>query len=148
MPIYIITNVPATGVGAMVNADRLTQARGLIDSDDDYAPVELLAELLGIMGFTDTEIRLYRLLLEEQRTVAAIEAEMDVSERTVRKYLKRLHEKGFLQREVLTEDRLKYAYEAVPPQQAWERIKSDITSLIDAMDQLFTDLPTRFSEAE
>lgn len=131
-----------------MNADRLTQARELVDSANDYAPVELLGELLGIMGFTDTEIRLYRLLLNNQYTVAAIEREMDVSERTVRKYLKRLHEKGFLQREVLTEDRLKYSYEAAPPQQAWERIKADITTLIDAMDQLFADLPTQFSEAE
>lgn len=129
-----------------MNADRLTQAHDLINSDEDIAPVEMLAELLRLIGFTDTEIRLYRLLLQDQLTVAAVGEEMDVSERTIRKYLKRLQEKNFLRREALTEDRLKYAYESVPPQQAWQQIKVDLNSLINAMDELFAELPSQFFE--
>ena len=64
-------------------------------------------------------------------TIKQIEGELNVSERTVRKYVKILYMKGLIVRRVVEGERLKYIYKAIPIKKAWIKVKSEIEKTLD-----------------
>lgn len=93
-------------------------------------PLELLNVILGFLNFKSVEIKIYNLLLKSSLTIKQIEKQLNLSERTIRKYIKRLDEEGFIIRTVEQGKRLKYVYVAVPVQEAWEKVKGKIEKIL------------------
>ncbi len=94
-------------------------------------PVELLNIIFSFLNFKSIEIKIYNLLLKTSLTIKQIEKKIDVSERTIRKHIKRLDEEGFIVKKVVHDKRLKYVYSAVPIQDTWEKVKGKISKIID-----------------
>ncbi len=93
-------------------------------------PVELLSIIFTFLNFKSVEIKIYNLLLKTSLTIKQIEKQLNISERTIRKYIKRLDEEGFIIRTVEQGKRLKYVYRAVPVQETWEKVKDKIEKIL------------------
>lgn len=93
-------------------------------------PIELLNIILVFLNFKSVEIRIYNLLLKTSLTIKQLEQQLNISERTIRKYIKRLDEEGFIIKKVEQGKRLKYVYVAVPIQEAWEKVKDKIEKIL------------------
>jgi predicted transcriptional regulator len=93
-------------------------------------PVELLNIIFTFLNLKSVEIKIYNLLLKTSLTIKQIEKQLNISERTIRKYIKRLDEEGFIVRTVEQGKRLKYVYRAVPVQEAWENVKDKIENIL------------------
>jgi len=107
-------------------------------------PVELLNVIFTFLNFKSVEIKMYNLLQKTSLTIKEIEQQLNISERTIRKYIKRLDEEGFIIKKVEQGKRLKYVYRSVPVQEAWEKVKdkiekilSDITNVLETKTMLF-----------
>jgi predicted transcriptional regulator len=107
-------------------------------------PVELLNVIFTFLNFKSVEIKIYNLLLKTSLTIKEIEQQLNISERTIRKYIKRLDKEGFIIKKVEQSKRLKYVYRSVPVQEAWEKVKdkiekilSDITKVLETKTMLF-----------
>ena len=64
-------------------------------------------------------------------TIKQIEKQLNLSERTIRKYIKRLEQEGFINKRVKQDKRLKYIYNAVPIQEAWKNVKNKIQKILE-----------------
>ena len=98
--------------------------------DERKKPVELLNVILGFLNFKSMEIKIYNLLLKTSLTIKQIEQQLNISERTIRKYIKRLDEEGFIVKKVEQGKRLKYVYMAIPIQEAWKKVKDKIEKIL------------------
>jgi len=94
-------------------------------------PVELLNIILEFLNFKPIEIRIYNLLLKSSLTVKQMERRLNLSERTIRKYIKRLEEEGFINKRVKQDKRLKYVYNAVPIQEVWKNVRNKIQKILE-----------------
>ena len=98
--------------------------------DERKKPVELLNVILGFLNFKSMEIKIYNLLLKTSLTIKQLEQQLNISERTIRKYIKRLDEEGFITKKVEQGKRLKYVYMAVPIQETWEKVKDKMEKIL------------------
>jgi len=94
-------------------------------------PIELLNVILGFLNFKPIEIKIYNLLLNSSLTIKQIQNLLNLSERTIRKYIRRLDQEGFIIKKVEEGKRLKYVYTAVPVQEAWKKVKRKIQEILD-----------------
>ena len=94
-------------------------------------PVDLLSVIFTFLNFKPVEIGIYNLLLKTSLTIKQIEQQLDISERTIRKYIKRLDDEGFITKKVAQDKRLKYVYRALPVQEAWEKVKDKISKILE-----------------
>ena len=101
---------------------------------------DLLNAVFELLNFKDVEIKLYNLLLKKPLTVNEIEQKLDISDRTIREYIKGLLERGFITREVLKEKRLKYVYSAIPIKEGWNRVRKELEEVIKEIDKVFSRL--------
>lgn len=99
-------------------------------------PTELLNTILGFLDFKTTEIKIYNLLLKSSLTIKQIERQLNLSERTIRKYIKKLSQDGFITRKVEQGKRLKYVYMAVPVQETWKKVKDKVQEILDAITKV------------
>ena len=99
-------------------------------------PTELLNSILGFLDFKKTEIKIYNLLLKSSLTIKQIERQLNLSERTIRKYIKKLGQDGFITRKVEQGKRLKYVYMAVPVQETWKKVKGKIQEILDKITKV------------
>jgi len=99
-------------------------------------PIELLNIILGFLDFKTTEIKIYNLLLKSSLTIKQIEKQLNLSERTIRKYIKKLIQEGFITRKVEQGKRLKYVYMAVPVQETWEKVKDKVQKILDEITKV------------
>ncbi|MEM0449164.1 MAG: helix-turn-helix domain-containing protein [Methanomassiliicoccales archaeon] len=83
---------------------------------------EALQVLMRFFNFKKAEISLYGLLLKSPLTIKEIQERMKVSERSIRKYLKKLEEEGFIVKRVVQGKRLKYVYQSVHLEEAWNKL--------------------------
>jgi len=96
-------------------------------------------EISGVLGQTKTvdvvcrwlhlreiEAQLYTLLSEREHTIEQILPKIGASERTIRKYIKGLLGIGLIDKRVLEEGRLKYAYLATPPEKILARMRQEL----------------------
>ena len=93
-------------------------------------PIELLNVILGFLNFKSVEIRIYNLLLKKSLTIKQLEEHLNLSERTIRKYIKRLDSEGFITKKVEQGKRLRYVYSAVPIRETWEKVKDKIERIL------------------
>jgi predicted transcriptional regulator len=93
-------------------------------------PIQLLNIILGFLNFKSVEVKIYNLLLKTSLTIKQIEKQLNISERTIRKYIKRLDQEGFITKKVEQGKRLKYVYRAIPIQEAWEKVKDKIQKIL------------------
>ena len=94
-------------------------------------PIELLNVILGFLNFKPIEIKIYNILLKSSLTIKQIEKQLNLSERTIRKYIKRLEREGFINKRVKHDKRLKYIYNAVPIQEAWKNVRNKIQKILE-----------------
>lgn len=99
-------------------------------------PIELLNIILGFLNFKTAEIKIYNLLLKSSLTIKQIERQLNLSERTIRKYIKKLDQDGFITRKVEQGKRLKYVYRAVPVQEIWKKVKGKIQKILDEISKV------------
>ena len=99
-------------------------------------PMELLNVILGFLNFKPVEIKIYNLLLTSSLTIKQIQNLLHLSERTIRKYILRLDQEGFIIKTVEEGKRLKYVYTAVPIQEAWKKVKGKIQEILDEITQV------------
>ena len=94
-------------------------------------PVDLLNVIFTFLNFKPVEIKIYNLLLKTSLTIKQIEQQLDISERTIRKYIKRLDDEGFITKKIVQDKRLKYVYRALPIQEAWNKVKEKIANILE-----------------
>jgi len=94
-------------------------------------PIELLNVILSFLNFKPIEIKIYNTLLKSSLTIKQIEKQLNLSERTIRKYIKRLEQEGFINKKVKQGKRLKYIYSAVPIQEAWKNVRNKIQKILE-----------------
>jgi len=99
-------------------------------------PVELLNLIFAFLNFKKAEVKIYNLLLKKSLTIKEMEKQLGISERTIRKYLKKLREEGFIQRRVDESERLRYIYRAVSLQEAWKLVRKRIENIMDEISQV------------
>ena len=99
-------------------------------------PIELLNVILGFLNFKPVEIKIYNLLLNSSLTIKQIQNLLNLSERTIRKYIQRLDQEGFIIKKVEEGKRLKYVYTAVPVQEAWKKVKGKIEEILDEITRV------------
>ena len=99
-------------------------------------PVELLNLIFAFLNFKKAEVKIYNLLLKKSLTIKEMEKQLGISERTIRKYLKKLHEEGFIQRKVDESERLRYIYRAVSLREAWKLVRKRIENIMDEISQV------------
>ncbi|RJS86438.1 HTH domain-containing protein [Methanophagales archaeon] len=99
-------------------------------------PIELLNVILGFLNFKPVEIKIYNLLLNSSLTIKQIQNLLNLSERTIRKYILRLDQEGFIIKTVEEGKRLKYVYTAVPIQEAWKKVKGKIEEILDEITRV------------
>jgi len=107
-------------------------------------PTEILNVILGFLNFKPMEIKIYNLLLKTSLTIKQIEKQLNISERTIRKYIKRLDKEGFITKKVEQGKRLKFIYTSVPVQEVWKKVKDriekilgDITTIVETKTMVF-----------
>ena len=93
-------------------------------------PIEVLNVILGFLNFKSVEIRIYNILLKKPLTIKQLEEHLNLSERTIRKYIKRLDSEGFITKKVEQDKRLRYVYSAVPIRETWEKVKDKIERIL------------------
>ena len=93
-------------------------------------PIELLNVILGFLNFKSVEIRIYDILLKKPLTIKQLEEHLNLSERTIRKYIKRLDSEGLITKKVEQGKRLRYVYSAVPIRETWEKVKDKIERIL------------------
>ncbi len=93
-------------------------------------PIEVLNVILGFLNFKSVEIRIYNILLKKPLTIKQLEEYLNLSERTIRKYIKRLDREGFITKKVEQGKRLRYVYSAVPIRETWEKVKDKIERIL------------------
>ncbi|MCD6146636.1 MAG: HTH domain-containing protein [Thermoplasmata archaeon] len=93
-------------------------------------PIEVLNVILGFLNFKSVEIRIYNILLKKPLTIKQLEEHLNLSERTIRKYIKRLDSEGFITKKVEQGKRLRYVYSAVPIRETWEKVKDKIERIL------------------
>jgi len=93
-------------------------------------PIELLNVILGFLNFKSVEIRIYDILLKKPLTIKQLEEHLNLSERTIRKYIKRLDREGLITKKVEQGKRLRYVYGAVPIRETWEKVKDKIERIL------------------
>ena len=103
---------------------------------EEKKPAELLNVILGFLNFKPVEIKIYNLLLTSSLTIKQIQNLLNLSERTIRKYILRLDQEGFIIKRVEAGKRLKYVYTAVPVQEAWKRVKGKIREILDEITRV------------
>ena len=94
-------------------------------------PIELLNVILNFLNFKPIEIKIYNILLKSSLTIKQIEKQLNLSERTIRKYIKRLEQEGFINKKVKQDKRLKYIYNAVPIREAWKNVRNKIQKILE-----------------
>jgi len=98
--------------------------------------VELLNLIFAFLNFKKAEVKIYNLLLKKSLTIKEMKEQLGISERTIRKYLKKLHEEGFIQRKVDESERLRYIYRAVSLQEAWKLVRKRIENIMDEISRV------------
>jgi len=93
-------------------------------------PIEVLNVILGFLNFKSVEIRIYNILLKKPLTIKQLEEHLNLSERTIRKYIKRLDREGLITKKVEQGKRLRYVYSAVPIRETWEKVKDKIERIL------------------
>lgn len=104
--------------------------------EEGKKPIELLSAILSFLNFKPIEIKIYDLLLNSSLTIKQIEDRINLSERTIRKYIRGLDQKGFIIKRVEQGKRLKYVYTAVPIQEAWKKVKGKIQEIIEEITRV------------
>jgi len=99
-------------------------------------PIELLNAILGFLNFKPIEIKIYNLLLNSSLTIKQIQNLLNISERTIRKYIQRLDKEGFITKRVEEGKRLKYVYTAVPVHEAWNKVKGKMQAILDKVTRV------------
>ncbi len=94
-------------------------------------PIELLNVILNFLNFKPIEIKIYNILLKSSLTIKQMEKQLNLSERTIRKYIKRLEREGFINKKVKQDKRLKYIYNAVPIREAWKNVRNKIQKILE-----------------
>ena len=94
-------------------------------------PIETFSLVLSFFNFETMEVKLYNLLLNASLTIKEIEEQLDVSERSIRKHIKRLEEEGLITKTVEQGNRLKYVYRSISLPEAWKKVKANINKIID-----------------
>ena len=107
-------------------------------------PIELLNVIFGFLNFKPIEIRIYNLLLKSSLTIKQMEKQLNLSERTIRKYIKRLEQEGFINKRVKQDKRLKYVYNAVPIQEAWKNVRNKIQKILEEITKTLERKATVF----
>ena len=96
----------------------------------------MLNLIFAFLNFKKAEVKIYNLLLKKSLTIKEMEKQLGISERTIRKYLKKLHEEGFIQRKVDESERLRYIYRAVSLREAWKLVRKRIENIMDEISQV------------
>lgn len=108
-------------------------------------PAEVLSMILKILDFKETEIRLYNILLKKELTMEEIVQTLNVSERSAREHIKMLCEKGFVKRNVVMGNRLKYTYASASPKIAWKIVKKETNGALKRVDEILKKVSFPFS---
>ena len=107
-------------------------------------PIELLNVIFGFLNFKPIEIKIYNILLKSSLTIKQMEKQLNLSERTIRKYIKRLEQEGFINKRVKQDKRLKYVYNAVPIQEAWKNVRNKIQKILEEITKILERKATVF----
>jgi predicted transcriptional regulator len=119
----------------MIEKDYIAEIENLLKGRKKR-PVEVLNTILGFLNFSDIDIKIYNLLLKTSLNIKDIEKQLNLSERTIRKYIKRLYKEGLIIRKVKEGKRLKYIYSAVPIQMVWKKVKNRIQNIINNISEI------------
>ena len=94
-----------------------------------------LMAIMSMFGLNKREIELYVILLNEQLKIKEISKRLGLSERVVRRYIRDMFERKFIERKVVVGKRLAYKYLSVSPADVWKNIKTEVRKNISFFDE-------------
>lgn len=94
-----------------------------------------LVAVISLFGLNRKELELYLILLKEQLKIKEICRRLDLSERVVRRYIKEMLDRRFIERKVVEGKRLAYKYISVSPANVWKNVKSELKRNISFIDR-------------
>ena len=97
-----------------------------------------LMAIMSVFGLNKREIELYVILLNEQLRIKEISKRLGLSERVVRRYVKDMLERRFIERKVVVGKRLAYKYLSISPADVWKNIKTEVRKNISFFDENLT----------
>jgi len=93
-------------------------------------PIEAFNASLALLDFKTVEVKIYDLLLKTSMTIKEIQDQLDISERSIRMHIKKLEEEGLIIKKVEQGTRLRYVYQSVQVQEAWEKVQQKINKML------------------
>ncbi|MCK4714298.1 MAG: HTH domain-containing protein, partial [Candidatus Aenigmarchaeota archaeon] len=90
---------------------------------------------MSMFGLNKREIELYVILLNEQLKIKEISKRLGLSERVVRRYIRDMFERKFIERKVVVGKRLAYKYLSVSPADVWKNIRTEVRKNISFFDE-------------
>ncbi|MCK4497325.1 MAG: HTH domain-containing protein [Candidatus Aenigmarchaeota archaeon] len=93
-----------------------------------------LIAIMSLFGLRKKELELYLILLKEQLKIKEMCKRLDLSERVVRRYIKEMLDRKFIERRVVEGKRLAYKYMSVSPADVWKNIKTEVKRNISFID--------------
>ena len=94
-----------------------------------------LAAVMSLFGLNNKELELYLILLKEQLKIKEICKRLELSERVVRRYIKEMLDRRFIERKVVEGKRLAYKYMSVSPAAVWKNVKLEMKKNISFIDE-------------
>ena len=126
-----------------IKVDKITEFKVIFKKKQK--PEKLLNTIFNFLGFKDTEIKLYKLLLNKELTINQIKKQMKVTERTIREHIKDLLKKQLIVRKAVSRGkRLKYVYSSVSVKKAWQIIKEQVGQTMQEADKIFSKIALLF----
>ncbi len=94
-------------------------------------PEELLKDILRFLHLKSANIDIYFLLVDSRRgmTINDISSSLNYSERTIRKYVKELHDLGYIKRSLAERKRPCYEYSAISPLKVWQKLVEEVRQI-------------------
>ncbi|MFA5314020.1 MAG: winged helix-turn-helix domain-containing protein [Methanomassiliicoccales archaeon] len=99
-------------------------------------PIDAFNASLALLNFKTVEVKIYDLLLKTSLTIKEIQGQLDVSERSIRMHIKKLEEEGLITKKVEQGTRLRYVYQSVQIQEAWEKVEEKINRMLDDISKV------------
>ncbi|USS41710.1 ArsR family transcriptional regulator [Thermococcus aggregans] len=97
--------------------------------------LNIFTNVLKKFELTNSEIRIYSLLLDEQLTARQIAKRLGLSERIVREKLRHLLELGLVERKLVNRGWIGYIYWAKAPREALKVLLSKMEEIIRSMEK-------------
>ncbi len=101
---------------------------------------DMIISILSSLGLGKKEIKVYMILLKSRLKIKQLAQKVCLSERTLRRYLKYMQNRGVIERKIVVGKRLAYEYLSSSPLTIWKNFKAEVKRNISLIDKSFVPM--------